>query len=64
MVIPLEGKSSTYWKNAHFEEYKNLLQILDQRVNLTVSIKPGVTTDYRASVIITGVEVFEGGNDE
>ena len=64
MVIPIEGKSPNYWKNVHFEEYKNLLQILDQRVNITVSIKPGVNTNYRASIIITGVEVFEGGNDE
>ena len=64
MVIPLEGKSPNYWKNVHFEEYKNLLQILDQRVNITVSINPGVNTDYRASIIITGVEVFEGGDDE
>lgn len=64
MVIPLEGKKPAYWKNAHFEEYKNLLQVLDQRVNITVSIKPGVITNYRAAVIITGVEVFEGGEDE
>ena len=64
MVIPLEGKRAAYWKTPHFEEYKNLLQVLDQRVNITVSIKPGVITGYRAAVIITGVEVFEGGEDE
>lgn len=64
MVIPIEGKSQNYWKNVHFEEYKNLLQILDQRVNITVSIKPGINTNYRASIIMTGIEVFEGGDDE
>lgn len=64
MVIPFEGKKNFYFPGAHFEEYKNLFAVLDQRVNITVSIKPGVTTDYHAAVIITGVEVFEGGEDE
>lgn len=64
MVIPMEGKKEIYFPNCHFEEYKQLFAVLDQRVNITVSFKAGSAPDYHATVIITGIEVFEGGNDE
>lgn len=64
LVIPLEGKKEQYFPGAHWEEYKNLFFVLDQRVNITVSLKANNVEDYHGTVIITGIEVFEGGNDE
>ena len=64
LVFPLEGKNKNYFKGAHFEEYKNLFVVLDQRVNITVSMKPGAAPDYPATVLVTGIEIFEGGEDE
>ena len=64
LVIPLEGKKKQYFPGCHWEEYKNLFFVLDQRVNITVSLKAGAVADYHGTVIITGIEVFEGGDDE
>ena len=64
LVIPIEGKNEQYFPGCHFEEYKNLFFVLDQRVNITVSLQAGSVADYHATVIITGIEVFEGSEDE
>ena len=64
LVIPMEGKKEQYFPGCHYEEYKNLFFVLDQRVNITVSLQAGSVGDYHATVIITGIEVFEGGDNE
>ena len=64
LVIPMEGKKEQYFPGCHYEEYKNLFFVLDQRVNITVSLQAGSVADYHATVIMTGIEVFEGGEDE
>lgn len=64
LVLPMEGKPSAYFPYTYLEEFKNLYYMLDQRVNITVSIKPGVTTDFKAYVLLTGLEIFEGADDE
>lgn len=64
LVIPIEGKKEQYFPGCHFEEYKNLFFVLDQRVNITVSLQAGSVADYHATVIMTGIEVFEGSEDE
>lgn len=65
LVFPIEGKNPTTYTGAHFEEYKNLFAVLDQRVNITVSVKGGnVLVNRPLFVMVTGIEVFEGGDDE
>lgn len=64
LAVPMEGKAVTIAPNTHFEEYKTLVNVLDQRVDITVTLKAGSATNYRATVILTGLEIFEGGVDE
>lgn len=64
LVFAREGQHLPLMVNHHFEEYKNLYYLLDQRVNIKVTIKPTLATDYRMHVLLTGVEIYQGGADE
>ena len=65
LVFPIEGeKALQYFPNSHFEEYKTVCQVLDQRVDITVCYQTGGYGGYHATVILTGLEIFEGGDDE
>ena len=65
LVFPIEGeKALQYFPNSHFEEYKTIVQVLDQRVDITVCFTAGNMGGYHATVILTGLEIFEGGDDE
>lgn len=51
--------------NKHFEEYKNLYYILDQRVNIRVTRVPNSNiVAHRLHVVLTGLEIFEGVENE
>lgn len=51
--------------NKHFEEYKNLYYILDQRVNIRVTRVPNTNIiAHRLHVVLTGLEIFEGVENE
>lgn len=64
LVFAREGQHLPLMVNHHFEEYKNLYYLLDQRVNIKVTIKPTLATDYRMHVLLTGIEIYQGGADE
>ena len=64
LVFAREGQYLPLMVNHHFEEYKNLYYLLDQRVNIKVTIKPTMATDYRMHVLLTGIEIYQGGADE
>ena len=64
LVFAREGQHLPFMVNHHFEEYKNLYYLLDQRVNIKVTIKPTLATDYRLHVLLTGLEIYQGGEDE
>ena len=65
LVFGREGQIITLGANHHFEEYKNLYYLLDQRVNIRVTAKPTYALfKYKFYVILTGLEIFEGGNNE
>lgn len=64
LVFAREGQHLPFMVNHHFEEYKNLYYLLDQRVNIKVTIKPTLVIPYRLHVILTGLEIYQGGADE
>lgn len=64
LVFAREGQHLPLMVNHHFEEYKNLYYLLDQRVNIKVTIKPTLATDYRMHVLLTGIEIYQGEADE
>lgn len=52
-------------KTDRFEEYKNLYYLLDQRVNIKCFVRETYYWQLtKVDVILTGLEIFEGGDDE
>lgn len=45
------------FKNSHFEEYKNLYYLLDQRFTISLDIKSTPSYNIRGSVILSGLEL-------
>lgn len=66
LVFARESTILNFTPQSHFEEYKNLYYLLDQRSNIRVNVKASQNTynPVRFYVILTGLEIFEGGDDE
>ena len=55
------GREGLNGKNDHFEEYKDLFYILDQRFSVKLDVKADAGQYVRGSVMLSGLEVNLGG---
>lgn len=51
------GREGLTGKNAHFEEFKNLYYVLDQRFVINCDVKAAAGQYGRGAVILTGLEI-------